>query len=100
MLCGYTAIFAVSDFYAVDLIRFLQSSGIQIPDDISIIGFDDSDLCEQVVPSLTSVRQDYQLRAQMAIRLLNQMKKQPEYTENVTIPVKLIERNSSKGPEL
>ncbi len=96
-LCGFTAIFAVSDFYAVDLIRFLQSSGIQIPDDISIIGFDDSDLCGQVVPSLTSVRQDYKLRAQMAIRLLNQMKEQPEYTKNFTIPVKLIERNSSKG---
>ena len=95
-LCGYSAIFAVSDFYAVDLICFLQNSSVRIPDDVSVIGFDDSDICDQIVPSLTSVRQDYRARAQMAVRLLKQMKAQPEYTEDFTIPVKLIERNSSQ----
>lgn len=95
-LRSYSAIFAVSDYYAADLIRFLQNSGVKIPDDISVIGFDDSALCEQVVPSLTSVRQDYQARAQMAIRLLKQMKEQPEYTGDFTIPVKLVERSSSR----
>lgn len=94
-LRGYSAIFAVSDYYAAGLIRFLQNSGVKIPDDISVIGFDDSALCEQVVPSLTSVRQDYQARAQMAIRLLKQMREQPEYTGDFTIPVKLVERSSS-----
>lgn len=95
-LCSYSAIFAVSDYYAVDLIRFLQNSGVKIPDDISVIGFDDSEICNQVVPSLTSVRQDYRARAQMAIRLLKQMEAQPEYTQDFIIPVKLVERNSSQ----
>lgn len=94
-LRGYSAIFAVSDYYAAGLIRFLQNSGVRIPDDVSVIGFDDSALCEQVVPSMTSVRQDYQARAQMAVRLLKRMREQPEYTGDFTIPVKLMERSSS-----
>ena len=95
-LRSYSAIFAVSDYYAADLIRFLQNFDVKIPDDISVVGFDDSALCEQIVPSLTSVRQDYQARAQMAVRLLKQMKEQPEYTGDFTIPVKLVERSSSR----
>ena len=95
-LRSYSAIFAVSDYYAADLIRFLQNFDVKIPDDISVVGFDGSALCEQIVPSLTSVRQDYQARAQMAVRLLKRMKEQPEYTGDFTIPVKLVERNSSR----
>ena len=94
-LCGYSAVFAASDYYAVDLIRFLQSSGVKVPDDISVVGFDDSAICEQVVPSLTSVRQDYRARAQMAVRLLKRMREQPDYTGDFTIPVRLVERSSS-----
>lgn len=95
-LCRYSAIFAVSDYYAIDLMRFLQISGVKIPDDISIIGFDDSGVCDQTVPSLTSVRQDYRLRAQMAVNLLKRMKEQPEYTEDFMIPVELVERDSAR----
>lgn len=94
-LRGYSAVFAASDYYAVDLIRFLQSAGVKIPDDISVVGFDDSAICEQVVPSLTSVRQDYKARAQMAVRLLKRMREQPDFTGDFTIPVRLVERSSS-----
>ncbi len=37
-----TAIFAVSDYYALDMMRFLQEMGVNIPDDMQIIGFDDT----------------------------------------------------------
>lgn len=94
-LRGYSAIFAASDYYAVDLIRFLQSSGVKVPDDISVVGFDGSAICEQVVPALTSVRQDYRARAQMAVGLLKRMREQPDYTGDFTIPVRLVERSSS-----
>lgn len=95
VLCGYSAIFAVSDYYAADLMRLLQKAGIRIPEDISVVGFDDGEICGQIVPSLTSVRQDYRLRAQMAVRLLGQMKEQPDYTGDFMIPVTLVERDSS-----
>lgn len=94
-LRSFTAIFAVSDYYAVDLMGFLHGFGVKIPEDISVIGFDNSPICQQVVPSLTSVGQDYRLRAQMAVRLLKQMKEQPEYTEDFLIPVELVERGSA-----
>ena len=37
-----TAVFAVSDFYALEFMRFLQGKNIRIPEDIQIIGFDDN----------------------------------------------------------
>lgn len=95
-LRSYSAVFAVSDYYAADLIRFLQSAGVRVPDEVSVIGFDDSEFCRQVVPALTSVGQDYRLRAQMAVRLLKRMREQPEYTGDFTIPVRLVERDSTR----
>lgn len=41
----YTAVFAVSDFYAIELMNYFQQRGIHVPEDISIVGFDDSPLC-------------------------------------------------------
>lgn len=94
-LRGYSAVFAVSDYYAAELIRFLQNNRVNVPGNISVVGFDDSALCEQVVPALTSVRQDYRTRARMAVRLLERMREEPGYTEDITIPVQLVERGSS-----
>jgi LacI family transcriptional regulator len=62
-ILGYTAVFAVSDFYAVELMGCLEKNGIHIPEDISVVGFDDSPYCGQSVPQLTSVKQDVSLRA-------------------------------------
>lgn len=90
-----SAVFAVSDYYAVDLMQFLQSRGIRIPDDISIAGFDGNPICEQVMPNLTSVRQDGKQRASMAMELLRKMKEEPEYKEDILLPVRLAVRDST-----
>ena len=47
-----TAVFAVSDFYALEFMRFLQGKGIQIPKDIQIIGFDDNTASRESNPLL------------------------------------------------
>lgn len=91
----YTAIFAVSDYYAADLMGFLQRSGIRIPGEISVAGFDDGDICRLVSPTLTSVRQDGRLRAQAAGKLLKRMSKDPTYSEDILIPVELVLRDST-----
>lgn len=96
-LCRYSAIFAVSDVYGAELLGFLQKSGIKIPDEISLAGFDGSSICEQVLPTLTSVRQDGQRRARMALELLEKMKKEPEFSGDFFIPVRLTVREST-GP--
>ena len=69
----YSAVFAVSDYYAIDLMKFLQSHDIRVPEDISIAGFDDSPLCNMVTPTLTSIRQDNELRAKTALSKLKEL---------------------------
>ncbi len=91
----YSAIFAVSDHYAVDLMRFLQKSGLRLPEDISVAGFDDSAVCGQVTPTLTSVRQDWAYRARMAVALLKRMKQEPGFSQNILTSVQLIPRDST-----
>lgn len=90
-----SAIFAVSDYYAVDMIQFLNEQGIVIPDDISIAGFDDTPVCKMVSPKLTSVRQDTKLRAQIAIRKLKELREKKEIETVLRLPVTLIKREST-----
>lgn len=91
----YSAIFAVSDIYAVDLMGFLQRSGVQVPEEISVAGFDDSPICEQVSPALTSVRQDGAYRAQRAIQLLKRMRREPKFSGDFLTSVQLKPRQST-----
>lgn len=90
-----TAVFAVSDYYAIDLMCFLQENGFSVPDDISIAGFDDIPLCEMIYPSLTTVRQDGAMRAKIAIEKLRKLKDGHETQTAVTLPVTLVERAST-----
>lgn len=90
----YSAVFAVSDTYAIELMHFLQERGIKIPDDISIVGFDNMGLCECVYPCLTTVGQDAYERARTAVTALQKLKA-GEMTEAVRkIRVSLVERES------
>lgn len=92
----HTAVFAVSDFYAMELIHDLQEEGIRVPDDLSVIGFDDSIWCEKICPSLTTIRQDPSERAKRAIQILKKLKEGNFEETTVILPVFLVERNSVK----
>ena len=94
----YTAVFAVSDYYAVDLMQFLQSQGIAVPGQVSVAGFDDTPICCQVVPALTSVRQDSPLRARLALEKLAAMKAGEEPGSTLRLPVTIIKRDSTRSP--
>lgn len=91
----YSAVFAVSDYYAVDLMQFLLEQGVQIPFDMSVAGFDDTPVCQQVVPSLTSVKQNPEMRAREALALLGGLKKQKQEGTTKQLPVTLVKRNST-----
>lgn len=95
-LKSYTAIFAVSDYYAADLMQFLQKQGIRIPEDISIAGFDDCALCRTVFPPLTTVKQDGEQRASLAIEKLKELREGKCEGVTITLPVTLVERESTK----
>ena len=90
----FTAVFAVSDFYAAEIIYYLEKSGKNIPKDISVVGFDDI-LFSNYYMDLTTVRQDTALRAETAIGILVKMKQGDCEKRRITLPVQLIVRNST-----
>ena len=92
----YSGIFAVSDFYAVELIQFLKNHNIKVPEEIAVAGFDDAPICMQVSPTLTSVKQDVEKRAQIAMKKLDELREKRETEKTVRLPVKLIERDSTR----
>lgn len=93
-ILAYKAIFAVSDFYAVELMHYLQEQGIRVPEDISIVGFDDSPICKYCAPELTTVKQDVSQRATKAVTVLQNLKKGSEEPLTLRLPVSLVERQS------
>jgi DNA-binding LacI/PurR family transcriptional regulator len=64
------AIFAASDHMALGLIRALYESGIRVPEDVSIVGYDDVEGSDFFVPPLTTVRQDFTALANASIEVL------------------------------
>lgn len=94
-----TAVFAVSDSYAVDLIQFLHENGFAVPDDLAVAGFDDIPLCGMISPTLTTVRQDGTLRARLALEKLEALRAGECTETTITLPVRLIERESTKRRE-
>ncbi|MEE3472293.1 MAG: substrate-binding domain-containing protein, partial [Butyrivibrio hungatei] len=90
----YGAVFAASDYYAIELLYFLVDNGYRVPGDIWVIGFDDIADCKNVRPTLASVRQDVLYRARKAVKYLTYMKKDSDYSATEKIPVKFIPRGS------
>ena len=93
-----TAIFAANDINAIYGYKAIHEMGLRIPDDISIIGFDDIELAKISSPPLTTIRVYKEELGSIAVRtLLRIIKKEIHETATmVVIPVKLIERKSVK----
>lgn len=91
-----TAVFAVSDYYALDFIHFLDTQGICVPDDISAAGFDDIPLSSQISPTLTTVRQNGALRAEIAVAKLLELRSRNTMETTIMLPVELVERESTR----
>lgn len=91
-----SAIFAVSDYYALEFMRFLQGMGVRIPEDMQIIGFDDTTSSRESNPALTTIHQDAPLRAKTAIECIEAMRDGIECESGIVLPVKLIKRESTR----
>lgn len=66
----YTAIFCMADVMAMGAIRALTDSGLQVPEDVSVVGFDGLAIGEFIVPRLSTVSQSVEMLAQRGIELL------------------------------
>ena len=97
-----TAIFASDDDTAVGVIHYAHETGIRIPDDLSVAGFDDVTISRYIWPKLTTVRQPIQLlgstAAQMLIDAVNADKAIKMDSVATILEYEIIERDSCAPP--
>jgi len=92
----FTALFAFNDLAAIGAIRAIDEAGLRVPDDISVIGFDDIPNAAYTRPSLTTVRQPLLKMGEIAARtLLEQIEKRSEYVAEIAIEPELVVREST-----
>jgi LacI family transcriptional regulator len=90
-----TALFAGDDDVAAGALLALKQAGRQVPDDISLIGFDDNFHARHLTPTLTTVRQPVDAVGRMAAEMLSQMiEGDRSGTAEITVPTELIVRQS------
>jgi len=94
-----TAIFASSDYVALGVLNAADRAELKIPENLSLIGFDDMPLAELLQPPLTTVRQSAQdLGAEGTKVLLNLIAGEPVERVEARLPVQLIKRGSVRKP--
>ncbi len=65
-----TAVFAANDLMALGLMRALHDAGVFVPQQVSVVGFDDIPGAAHFIPALTTVRQDFQALGRRCIQVL------------------------------
>ena len=93
----FTAIFAMSDVMAIGAIRALRDAGKQVPEDVSVVGFDGLPIGAYTIPQLTTVTQPVQELAERSIRLLQETIEGNRTAEHETVTVALERRESAKA---
>ncbi|MDO9464507.1 MAG: substrate-binding domain-containing protein [bacterium] len=94
------ALFCCADGITVRVVNSLHKNGINIPKDISVISYDDTDILTHIEPSITSISVDRDEMAIKAIDALQKMiKKEIKTGEPIEVSTKLIVRNSTKQEE-
>lgn len=89
-----TAIFALSDIMAIGATKAVFDSGLKVPEDISIIGFDGMDDSEYYNPGITTVKQPKKLMAEMSTNILMSLINGNEENRHILLDTELIERQS------
>jgi DNA-binding LacI/PurR family transcriptional regulator len=95
---GVTAVFVANDQMALGLLRVLHESGRNVPDDVSIVGFDDVPEAAYFTPPLTTVRQDFMEMGRRSLHLLlNEIDNGTRSATREIVPPELIVRASTGG---
>ena len=101
---GPTAILCFSDVMAFRVVRIAQELGLRVPEDLSVIGFDDSPLASRMHPALTTVRQDIRAKGRAAAAALTaaiegaRTGNKPSRAKRVLLPTELVVRDSTAPP--
>lgn len=92
-----TAFLADNDFIACSAIQGIKELGYKVPDDISVMGFDDRPICQMMLPCVTTLNVPKYAFAETAVNLLmSKMKTKREHSLKVDIGTRLVVRDSVK----
>jgi LacI family transcriptional regulator len=95
----FTALFAYNDISAIGSICAFQEAGLRVPDDLSVVGFDDIQSAAYFSPPLTTVRQPLQKMGEIAARtLLDRIEGRVKYVQEIAIEPELVVRRSTARP--
>lgn len=93
-----TGLVTTADFLAGNIMANLHKEGVRIPEDISIVGFDDLNICNITTPALTTVHQDMDLKGRTAVKFMLELleHRMPNPCE-VSLPTSIVERESVRS---
>jgi len=96
--CGrpFDAIFAASDLIAIAALGVLREAGLKVPEEVSVVGFDDIPVASMVTPALTTMKQDTQLAGEVLVDTLLKLMA-GEKAEATVLPCQLVVRKSCGG---
>lgn len=98
----FTAVLAMSDALAIGALHAAHERGLRVPEDVSVVGFDNIDVAEHSHPALTTVHQPVREKGEEAARLLMSAidRQGPERPEHRLLETRLIVRGSTARPSL
>jgi len=94
-----TAVFVANDQMALGLVRALHDSGRRVPQDVSVVGFDDLPESSEFLPPLTTVHQDFaEVGRRLVAQVLRQVREGVTVAGTELVPTRLVVRASTAGP--
>lgn len=90
-------VFATSDVVAAQLIRVCRRMGLRVPEDVSIVGFDDTSIAQLTFPAITSIHQPIEQMCDYAIDAIIRKIGGEMIPSRIVFPVSLMERESVRG---
>lgn len=91
----FTALVAYNDFSAIGAVRSLHEAGLRVPEDVSVVGFDDVNSAAYQNPSLTTIRQPWERMAQVAAETLLARLNGKRVRKEILVEPELIAREST-----
>ena len=92
-----TAVVCTSDITAIGIMRKYGEEKKSVPEDLSIVGFDDIQVAQYVYPGITTVRQDIRLKGELAAKaIIEDLKKKKSMNTTITLEPSLVIRESVK----
>jgi DNA-binding LacI/PurR family transcriptional regulator len=96
-----SAVFVASDMMAVGALRAARQAGRRVPQDVSLVSFDDIPLASAIEPPLTTVRQPIRRLATLAVEtLLDQIEERGSGPRRIVLPTELVIRESCSEKEV